>query len=166
MSLSISRFLRTLLTSFVLAFSWGNLAEAVTLHFKERITQWEPIDLGATGSSLVDLDAGNGILLDLKGNPIGTMDFQSVLTNIKAISENRWLNVQYNFRDGLDSIIIQGIAEQQSDTGLQTKDTPYYYAITGGTGKYAGAKGVCKVVRETDAEWINTCKFQVLKIKF
>ena len=166
MSPSKTNFLRIILTSLILTFSWGGLAEAITLTFKEKISNWEAIDLGPPGSSLVDLDAGNGILLDLTGKEIGIFDFQSALTNNKANAEVRWLNVQYTFNNGLDSIIIQGRAEQRSDTKLPNQDIPQYYAITGGTGKYAGAKGVCKVVMVANKDWVNTCKFQALRIKF
>ena len=166
MSLSKSFFSIITLSVLLLAFSWGDMAEAVTLTFKPKITNWEAIDLGSPGSSLVDLDAGNGVILDLKGNEIGIFDFQSTLTNNKSNSEIRWLNAQYTFNDSLDSIIIQGRAEQRSDTKLPKQDIPQYYAITGGTGKYSGAKGVCKVVMVATKDWVNTCKFQAFKIKF
>ncbi len=153
-------FVQRLLLSFVLTLSLVGFAEAVTLTFKpvQKNDDRQVIDLGAPGSSVGDSILGHGIINDLSGNAIGYFESASFVTEKSAHSDVRWVHAQYAFGD--NSILIEGAHEFMS-SGDQAA-----FAVTGGTGKYAGARGECRVIRITDNDFHTVCKFQTIKIKF
>ena len=158
-------FVQRLLLSFVLTFSLAGFAEAVTLTFKplQNNNERQVIDLGAPGPSVGDSILGHGIINDLSGKNIGYFEFISFVTDKTANSDIRWLHAQYAF--GNDSILIEGAQEFMPNGGKAALNLPSSFAVTGGTGKYAGARGECRVIRMTENDFHTACKFQTIKIK-
>lgn len=155
-----------IILALLMTFSWIGLAEAVTLTFKAQYIDREPLDLGSPGSSLGDTVPGNGSLLDLQGNVIGSFEVSATVTHKKADSEVRWVHAEYAFGDGTDSINIEGAEEFLTPTGSPALNRPLHYAVSGGTGRYAGARGECLVKRIADNDFITTCKFRTIRIRF
>ncbi len=159
-------FIQKLLLSFILLISSVGFAEAVTITFKpiQKNDEREVVDLGALGPSTGDSILGHGIINDLNGREIGNFEFVSFVTDKRSDAEVRWLHAQYAF--GNDSILIEGARSFMPNNGKAALNLPSSYAVTGGTGKYAGARGECRVIRITDNDFHTVCKFQTLKIKF
>lgn len=149
-----------------LALFWMGYAEAVTLSFKpiQRNEDRTVIDLGLPGPSLGDGVLGHGIINDLQGKAIGNFEFISFVTDKRAESDIRWLQAQYAF--GEDSILIEGAQEFMADDGKPVLNLPSSYSVTGGTGKYNGARGACRVIRVNESDFHITCKFNTIKMKF
>jgi len=157
--------IQRLLLTFVLTLSSVGFAEAVTLTFKpvQKNDDRQMIDLGAPGPSTGDSILGHGIINDLSGREIGYFEFISFVTDKTANSDIRWLHAQYAF--GNDSIVIEGAQEFMPNGGKAALNLPSSFAVTGGTGKYAGARGECRVIRITENDFHTACKFQSIKIK-
>ena len=136
----------------------------VELSFKSKISSREVIDLGKPGGSIGDVVSGNGDVLDLAGNVIGGVEYLGTVTHLKTDSEFRWLQSEYFFGDGTDSILMHGAEEFQTPSGLPVFNRPQNFSITGGTGKYFGANGQCFVKRTEASNFITTCLFSVLKL--
>lgn len=153
---------KTLLIILLAFYSYG-FAEAVTLTFKpvQKNDDRQVIDLGVPGPSLGDSILGHGIINDLHGKEIGYFEFISFVTDKRTDSEIRWLNAQYAF--GPDSILIEGAQTFMANNGKAPLNVPSGYAVTGGTGKYSGAKGECRVVRVADGDFNIICKFTALR---
>jgi hypothetical protein len=155
-----------LLLSFILTLSSVGLAEAVTLTFKpiQKNDEREVFDNGAPGPSTADSILGHGIINDLSGKEIGHFHFVSFVTEKRPNAEVRWLHAQYAF--GNDSILIEGARDFMPNNGKAVINLPTNFPVTGGTGKYAGARGECRVIRVTDSDFHTVCKFQTIKSKF
>lgn len=138
-------------------------SQLTELSFKSKIVNREVIDIGKIGGSLGDMVIGNGDVMDLNGNIIGAVEYQGVVSHINADSEIRWLQSEYAFGDGTDSIGMEGAEEFQTPSGLPVLNRPQIFAVTGGTGKYFGANGQCLVHRTEGNNFITTCQFSTLK---
>jgi hypothetical protein len=158
--------IQRLLLSFILTISSIGFADAITLTFKplQNNNERQLIDLGAQGPSLGDSILGHGIINDLTGKEIGYFEFISFVTDKTANSDIRWLHAQYAF--GNDSILIEGAQEFMPNGGKAALNLPSSFAVTGGTGKYAGARGECRVIRVTENDFHTVCKFNTIHIKF
>lgn len=159
-------FIKNLILSFILTYSSVGFAEAVKLTFKpvQKNDEREVVDNGAPGASTADSILGHGIINDLGGKEIGHFHFVSFVTEKRPDAEVRWLHAQYAF--GNDSILIEGARDFMPNNGKAVLNLPSSYPVTGGTGKYAGARGECRVIRVTDNDFHTVCKFQTIKIKF
>ncbi len=150
----------------VLTFGLTGYAEAITtLQFAAKFEQRNPIDIDPPGPSLGDGFPGSGVLLDAKKNKIGTFDVVSYITRINANSVNRWVQAQYSFGSGSDSINIEGDQEFEF-TGFPVKKKTEHFAVSGGTGKYSGARGECVVALVNDTDYVVVCKFDSIKLTF
>ena len=149
-----------------LTFGLTGYAEAITtLQFAAKFEQRRSIDIDPTGPSLGDEFPGSGLLVDSKKNTIGTFNVISFITRINANSVNRWVEAQYAFGSGSDSINIEGDQEFEF-TGFPEKNYTEHFAISGGTGKYAGARGECVVALVNDTDYVVVCKFNSIKLTF
>lgn len=133
------------------------------LTFKSHVNNREKIDLGAPGGSLGDMVLGNGDVLDLNNNVIGAVEYQGVVTHLTPTTEQRWLQSEYSFGDGTDTILMEGASEFETPSGLPAPNTPYLFAVTGGTGKYFGASGECTATRPDGVNFITQCWFTAFK---
>ena len=128
--------------SAVLALAGCSSGDKTThLTFQSRNSARSEVDLGATGPSVGDELDGEGDILGPDGSVIGHFELESVVTHELAAREKRMLLGQYGFGDGKDSIIITGVNDYPAGGGLP--DKPIVFAVTGGTGKYAGTGGQC-----------------------
>jgi|LakMenEpi03Aug12_release.lakeMendotaPanAssembly.Ray.scaffolds.fasta_scaffold664982_1 hypothetical protein len=146
------------------AFS-NNAWSLTTLKFKSKYDGRHVIDLGDSGTSIGDLTAGHGNVFAINGDVIGRFYVYTISTKESSSSEVKYVNAEYAFGDGLDTINIMGSGEY-TPGGLAALNRPLYFAISGGTGKYSGARGVCEVARMNDGDHIVTCKFSAMRIKF
>ena len=158
--------LTRIITVLVMIFLWIGVVEAVTLSFKPQVLEREIVDEGLPGASLGDLIVGNGTIFNKIGEQVGTFQYSHIVTDQNADAEVRWVSATYAFGDDLDSITIQGSVKFLKDNGLTVQGKKIYYAVTGGTGKYAGARGACQVARVDDDDYVTTRKFLALNIKF
>lgn len=135
----------------------------IEMTFKSKVLNREKFDLGAVGASIGDQVIGNGDVLDINNNVIGTVEYEGLVTRINKDTEIRWLQAEYGFGDGSDSILMEGAEEFESPTGLPVLNRPQNFPITGGTGKYFGANGQCSVYRPDGLNFVTKCQFSVLK---
>lgn len=135
----------------------------IELTFKSRVINREKFDLGAPGGSLGDMVIGNGEVLDLSDNVIGAVEYQGLVTHVNNVTEIRWLQSEYSFGDGADSILMEGAEEFETPSGLPVLNRPQNFPVTGGTGKYFGASGQCSVYRPDGLNFVTKCQFSVLK---
>ena len=113
------------------------------LTFDTRNTTRAQMDLGTGGPSVVDELDGDGEILAPDGSVIGHFELASFATREEAGREQRMTLGEYNFGGGEDAIMIMGANDYPAGGGLP--DKPIRFAVTGGTGKYAGAAGQCGV---------------------
>ena len=111
------------------------------LTFQSRNSARTEVDLAAKGPSVGDELDGDGDVVASDGSVIGHFELASFVTREAAGREKRMLFGQYNFGDGADAIMIIGANDYPAGGGLPEK--PIVFAVTGGTGKYAGAGGQC-----------------------
>lgn len=137
-------------------------SKLVDITFKSRIINREKIDLGTPGGSLGDQVVGNGEVLDLRNKVIGAVEYQGLVTHINATTEIRWLQSEYAFGNGTDSIAMEGAEEFEFTSGLPVLNRPQTFAVTGGTGNYFGANGQCSVTRPDGVNFVTRCLFSVL----
>ena len=143
-------------------------AEATTLTFGAKFTQRNPIDMDPKGPSLGDYVPGSGDLYDKNRQVIGTFNVISTVTNLNATNSSvtRWVNAKYAFGSGYDSINIDGAETFETATGLPAQNHTLHYSVTGGTGKYDGARGSCVVARVNETDFVTVCKFSSMKHTF
>ena len=135
----------------------------IELTFKSRVINREKIDLGAPGGSLGDMVLGNGEVLDLNNNVIGGVEYQGIVTHLTPMTEQRWLQSEYYFGDGTDSILMEGAEEFETPSGLPVPNRPQMFAVTGGTGKYFGASGQCSATRPDGLNFVTKCQFSAIR---
>lgn len=137
-----------------------------TLQFRTKYADRLVVDLGASGASMGDLVTGHGDVMGLKGDVIGAFYVYTLTTWEKGGTEVKFVKAEYAFGDGIDTFNIEGVGEYVYPNGLAALNRPLYFAVTGGTGKYSGARGGCQVERITNTDHVVTCKFTTMKIKF
>lgn len=118
-------------------------ADATRVVTYVRNARWERVDSGNPGFSIGDIVVGSGDLSRRRGGvPRGTQQWSAVVNRIDpAIArELRTATVQYTWRRG--SILTEKIASFPINGGLNESIT---YAVVGGTGDYAGARGVARL---------------------
>ncbi len=104
----------------------------------------EYIDIGAEGGSIADKRIGVRGLAAEDGSPSGQLRW--VLTVVKPYSEDggaSFVEGVFALPDG--HIFIRGflgIGNAPADTAIQSYDQPGQFAVIGGTGAYAGARGI------------------------
>jgi hypothetical protein len=135
----------------------------IELTFKSRVINREKIDLGVPNASMGDMVLGNGEILDLNNKVIGSVEYQGIVTRTNQTTEQRWLQSEYSFGVGTDSILMEGAEEFETPSGLAVLNRPHIFSVTGGTGKYFGASGQCSVSRPDGLNFITKCQFSVLK---
>jgi len=117
--------------------SSGQAGNDRTFRVTATITEVSQIDLGAPGPSLGDEIVFSGQLLQ-GGQQIGHQG--AVCTTVSLKLKEDQCNATYSFGGGqitAQAVFILGSA------------APYDVAITGGTGKYEGAKGEIQVIPAT-----------------
>jgi hypothetical protein len=149
-----------------MAFTGVANAASFTLSFGSKFVDRKVMDMDPVGPSLGDYVPGNGIIFDVKKQQLGTFNVLSTVTTLTSNSVIRWVNNKYQFGDGTDSINIQGAEEFETATGLPVQGHVLHYAIAGGTGKYAGARGACVVARVSDTDFTTICKGTTMKMTF
>ena len=118
----------------------ANAARVVTY---VRNARWERVDNGNPGPGIGDLVLGSGDLSRGRGGLVrDTQEWSSVVTKIdfQTGRELRSATVQYTWRKG--SILTEKIASFPINGGLNDSVT---YAVVGGTGDYAGARGTARL---------------------
>jgi Allene oxide cyclase barrel like domain len=117
--------------------SSGQAGKNRTFRVTATVTEVSQIDLGAPGPSLGDEIVFSGELLQ-GGQQIGHQG--AVCTTVSLQRQEDQCNATYSFGGGqitAQAVFILGSA------------APYEVAITGGTGKYEGAKGEIHVLPAT-----------------
>lgn len=139
----------------------GSGGDTVELTFQSAFKDRQAEITGSAGTNMASTVAGHGTLTDEAGKQIGTFNVTSIVTRESPKSENRLVSAEYGFGDGTDSILIAGSEEFATPTGLPFLKRPLHYAVTGGTGAYAGASGECLVHRTAGNKFTTTCTFTV-----
>lgn len=118
-------------------------ADAARVVTYVRNARWERVDNGNPGFSIGDLVVGSGDLSRRRGGVArGAQEWSAVVTRIEPATtrELRTATVQYTWRRG--SILTEKIASFPINGGLNDSVT---YAVVGGTGDYAGARGTARL---------------------
>lgn len=136
-----------------------------TLIVQARYLDRELIEaVGGDGSSLGDVVAGHGELLDEQGTVVGTFEAMSTTTRVGSEEDGRFLQAEYAFGEtGADSIILIGVERFTRDGGFPEVGRPLLWAVVGGTGEYQGARGQCNTQRDDQDIFINTCTFSTIE---
>ncbi|MFM1917888.1 MAG: hypothetical protein RJB01_1403 [Actinomycetota bacterium] len=139
-------------------------ATTETLTVQSRYLEREVIEVvGGGGSSLGDMVAGHGELLDESGAIVGSFEAMSTTTRVGSEDDGRFLQAEYAFGDtGADAILLMGVETFTRDGGFPEVGRPLLWAIVGGTGKYQGARGQCDTQRNEQDVFINTCTFSTV----
>ena len=99
------------------------------------------LDLGRKGFGQSDQFVfTNDLLRD--GSKVGTDGGSCTVTRLTARGVNTWLCVASNSLPG-GQITVEGLVTYGPDEAVKAE--PYYFAITGGTGQYEGARGQVKL---------------------
>lgn len=121
---------------------------AETINIVQGKPQVVHVDLGKGGASHGDLMAfeapftgDNGV----KGVMSG-ITFTVDVPDAKDLFFDRFGNIVLNF-GGADSIVVGGSAVYTVGAGEMASDTPQVRAITGGTGRFIGARGQITTIR-------------------
>lgn len=117
-------------------------AGSTRLTLKSHNTDRADLHLSPKSPSIGDEIAADGEFTGPDGAVIGHFELTSFVTREAAGREQRIMIGEYNFGDGGDAIMIMGANDYPSGGGLP--DKPLRFAVTGGVGKYAGARGQCK----------------------
>lgn len=144
-----------------LAFVGCSSPTTETLTVQARYLDRELIEgVGGDGSSLGDIVAGHGELLDEEGTVVGTFEAMSTTTRVGSEDDGRFLQVEYAFGEtGADAILLMGVETFTPDGGFPEVGRPLLWAVVGGTGKYQGARGQCETQRDDQDVFFNTCTF-------
>jgi hypothetical protein len=119
-------------------------------YFLKRSSR-QVLDLGTTGSSLGDMAFSVGVMGSKRGGTdAGTYNFRgiTVAVAIPGGRENRDSLIQLNLKAGL--ILMEKIISVPAGTVPDLTET---YPVTGGTGKYAGARGTVVFSVLSDSEY-------------
>lgn len=108
------------------------------------------IDLGAAGSSHGDLMAFEAPFTGDNGlaGVITGITFTIDVPDVKDLFFDRFGNIVLNFGGG-DSLVVGGSAVYAVGAGEMAADTPQVRAITGGTGRFIGARGQVTTIRRS-----------------
>lgn len=132
----------------------------VEVSFSASFTERTVIDGGVTGPSHGDYIPGSGDLRNSDGEVIGEFQVVSFVTGTTDELQGRVLLAEYSFDGGIDSLVIAGAGVSPPGDEVLT-DRTYTYPVSGGTGKYAGARGECSVTRK-DPDYDVKCRVSVI----
>src|SRR5215210_6419250 len=116
-------------------------ARTLTVVLKNR--DYSSIDLPPTGASQGDLRVGNAELWNrAEKRRIGSFHILCALTD-KGVKV-QWTTCDFTFRLASGEVTTQGVQRRASISSVAEPDNE---AIVGGTGRYAGARGVARLLR-------------------
>jgi hypothetical protein len=116
-------------------------AKPKNLTFISQLTSTETLDLGQTGPDMGDIVVNMGVVLDPKtGQKVGSYINRHITIHVDraGATDTRDINIQYTLPRG--TITMTQIQTYSSTTHLPMSQGDR--AIIGGTGIFAGAKGV------------------------
>lgn len=121
----------------------GDAAESLTVQFRHSEAKVSLVDIGPKmtrrrpSESPGDLAVGSARLRNASGAIIGRMHQSFMVTGGRGEATTEQVNATVVLRDG--QITLQGVADNSKP------DSPLVVAITGGTGRYDGARGSAHV---------------------
>ncbi|MGI9197484.1 MAG: hypothetical protein ACR2KE_08500 [Candidatus Nanopelagicales bacterium] len=106
--------------------------------YKCQVTFAKVIDIGDSGTSHGDIAVRNGVIRNGKGKELGRFTSTQIVVDFDNTrgTEDRQAFIQLNLPGG--SVMLVGTI---TATQGSAPSTPLIYAISGGTGKYIGARG-------------------------
>ena len=117
----------------------GGAPESLTVQFRHSEARVSLVDIGPRmtrrrpSESPGDLAVGSARLRDAAGGIVGRMHQSFMVTGGRGEATTEQVNATMLLRDG--QITLQGVADNSKP------DSPLVVAITGGTGRYDGARG-------------------------
>jgi hypothetical protein len=157
-----------LLTSIVIAgcgqHSTNRLTETFTVY--EDAPKMSLLDLGAPGNSLGDIYHFSASLHSKPNGPvigelIDSKTLVKIATEPNPNLERRATLMFFTFGDHKDQIIAFGVADYSPTAPEFEAGQAVVRAITGGTGKYMGARGQLESMRNADGSYAQT--FDLIK---
>jgi hypothetical protein len=118
------------------------------------------VDLGPKGTSGGDLYVFDGPLLDSdEGEMVGHVYGTQTSIAQDSDSETVQAMISYDLGDG-DRITVGGIGEYPRGDKNLIENQKFERPILGGTGRYAGARGVVTTVRRADGSYAHTFEIE------
>lgn len=116
-------------------------AKPRNISFITNRTSYETLDLGQSGPTMGDINVGHGELLDRKTNKvIGSFSSRAIVMVVDMPGGTREHDTITNYYLPGGLVTSVGMATYTQGVNLPTEVVER--AIVGGTGKYAGARGV------------------------
>jgi len=107
-------------------------------------------DLPTAGPSTGDIVTVAGEVFGAEGTRIGRFDLLAIVTDLPGDREIRMTKIELDWDDSDDAILIEGAEGYPAGGGLPTDEL--VYAVTGGTGAYAGVRGEARITYDTVTE--------------
>ncbi|MFO1540560.1 MAG: hypothetical protein ACKOTZ_09000 [Chloroflexota bacterium] len=107
-------------------------------------------DIPSTGPSTGDIVTVAGVLFGEDGTRVGRFDLVAVVTDLQLGREMRMTTIELDWDDSDDAILIEGAEDYPAGGGLPTDEL--VWAISGGTGAYATARGEARITYDTATE--------------
>lgn len=132
-----------------------------------QIIEYGMTEGGAEGRGMTDMTATNNTLHRSIGGPqVATAETSMIITKASKEPgglETRLFKMIMSFPNPSDTIVIDGISKAAVPDHWMTTNQPSFRAITGGTGRYNGARGQAIYTR-LDPVWVRIdLRFFVLK---
>jgi hypothetical protein len=119
--------------------SEGSESQVIRIVAVEAASKY--LDFGRKGFGQSDQFVFTNDLLRA-GTKVGEDGGSCTVTRLKASGANTWFCVASNALPG-GQITVEGLVTYGPDEAVKAE--PYYFAITGGTGRYEGARGQVKL---------------------
>ena len=162
-SLQFKAFFRQFVASIFLLFMGLVCAQTVITVTHPEVPAPTLLDHGSKGQSVGDVRLWHFKAKANNSTEVMT-DWIMTTTSVSEESggmESRITSAVFSFGSGSkDQIIIQGVASYPGTKATLVESSPTARAITGGTGKFAGAGGWVETTHLTDGSWQH-----VLRIK-
>ena len=161
-----------LLALFLVLLAFETAAPAQAQPAVNRFTLYSQImeshmnDMASDGRSMGDTFTTNNQLHSEPGGTLIAMAETSLVVTKSAVNNNglerRLFRMIMTWPNGRDSIVIEGISVAAVPDDWMRTAVPSYRAITGGTGRFNGARGQAVFTRK-DATWVKIgLRFEVL----
>lgn len=130
-------------------FARSDAPDTLTLHFRHSEAKVSLVDIGPKmtrrrpSESPGDLAVGTARLRSTSGRIVGRSHQSFMVTGGRGEATTEQVNATFVLRDG--QITLQGVSDNSKP------DSPLVVAITGGTGRYNGARGSAHVSESRSA---------------
>jgi hypothetical protein len=128
----------------------------VTVYHKDVVMTYVPVNRDSGQAALGDVRVANAQLEDKSGHIIGAMN--GTLTTIalntpKPDDEIRSSNLVFRIGRAQNQLVVGGQSDYPSDSATISPSSTTIRPITGGSGKYAGARGWAKTIHYANGSW-------------